>query len=115
MEIASVVGVSRDTVVDDYHRLVEVARDSVLGNVAESVARLRHLHRSALDAFEATAISSLNRSAYLSVARQCVMYEAKLLGQEPRQRVEVAATLHNGDLDIDAEIDRIFAQRLARP
>ena len=113
-EMAERLGVHPSTVGDDRARLRVLAERAPIGALVESVDKLRFLHRQALQAFAATASSSLNRSAYLSVARQAVMDEAKLLGQEPRQRLEVEASLHNADLDLDAEIERYLASRGAR-
>ncbi len=114
-EIAAALGVSVKTVTDDRARWRELARQAPIGALEESVDKLRLVYRSALDAFRLTASSSLNRSAYLSVARQAVMDEAKLLGQEPKQKLELEATLRNGDRDVDAEIERLLGERLARP
>ena len=82
-QIAERLGVSRDCTQDDYRRLGELAASAALGSIAESVERLRLIYRQALGAFAATPSGSLNRSAYLSVARQCVVDEARLLGQVP--------------------------------
>lgn len=114
-EIAARLGVHPDTVTQDRNRLRIVAERAPIGALTESVDKLRFVYRQALGAFAATASSSLNRSAYLSVARQAVMDEAKLLGQEPKQKLELEATLRNGDRDVDAEIERLLGERLARP
>ena len=113
-EIGARLGLHEDTIDDDRRRLRILAERAPIGALVESVDKLRFLYRQALGAFAATASSSLNRSAYLSVARQAVMDEAKLLGQEPKQRVEMEATLHNGDRDLDADIEEYLAQRGAR-
>lgn len=117
-EIAQALGVSEETTLEDRRRWRELARREPIGTIEESVERLRLIYLQALKAFASTKEASLNRSAYLSVARQATMDEAKLLGQEPRQRVEQEITLHNGD--IDREIEELLGRerpglRLAKP
>lgn len=108
-EIGERLDLHRATIDEDRQRLRELQQDRVIGTVAESVAKLRHVHRRALDEFEATREASLNRSAYLGVARQAVMDEAKLLGQEPRQRIDLEATLHDGDRALRDDLARAIA------
>jgi len=114
-EIAADLGLHPWTIHQDREHIRELAQEKPLGSLAETVGRLRWVMESAEKAFIDTDARSLNRSAYLGQYRQAAMDEAKLLGQEPRQRVEVEATIRNGDLDIDGEIDRILARRLAVP
>ena len=88
-EIARALGVSRDVVQDDGRRLAELAEGHAIGSLQESVERLRTVYRLAMAAFGDTPSGSLNRSAYLSVARQAVMDEARLLGQVPTPAPQV--------------------------
>ncbi len=53
-QIAERLGISRDTVQDDYGRLGEMAAGAALGSILESVEKLRLIYRQALAAFAAT-------------------------------------------------------------
>jgi hypothetical protein len=111
-EIAERQTVSVETVYLDRRRAIRLIRDQILTTKEEIVGGLREVRRASWDAFNDTANNSLNKSAYLSVARQSLMDEHKVGGLET-EKVEV--TLHNGDRDLDAEIEDIIARRMAKP
>jgi len=114
-EIGQQLGLDPDTIYDDRKRIRELAQEQVLGSLSETVGRLRWVMANAEQAFLETKETSLNRSAYLNTYLSATNSEAKLLGQEPKQKVELEATLRNGDRDLDAEIDRLIDERLAKP
>lgn len=110
-EIAGQQGVSPETVYLDRRRSRQMARDRILTTKEEIVGGLREVRRASWDAFNDTANSSLNKSAYLSVARQSLMDEHKVGGLEEVAKVEV--TLRNGSLEhLDEEIERRLRQRM---
>lgn len=112
-EIALLQGVSVETVYLDKRRAREFIKDRVLATKADVIADLELVKQRALQLLDETGNQSLNKSAYLSVYRQAAMDVFKVVGLEAAQKLEV--TLHNGDRDLDAEIEQLLADRLAKP
>jgi len=111
-EIGQQLGLDADTIYDDRKRIRELAQEQVLGSLSETVGRLRWVMANAEQAFLETKETSLNRSAYLNTYLSATTAEAKLLGQEPKTKADVEVTLKNGDLDLDAEIERRLRERM---
>lgn len=130
-EIAARLGVSEYTVLADLQHDLELQREGA------ETARERHIanleqqsrgHHEELARIEAllqeTSERSLNVSGLVSARIACRReirqieldigkYDGSLV---ERQRVEVEATLHNGDRDLDSEIEQLLGDRVvARP
>ena len=113
--------VTIDAVYDDFVRVKALqAEERAQAGDTEAAARQAHVEswqevkRQAWRAFHSASTSSLNRGSYLNTIAATEEKLAKL-DQTLTTRVDVEATLHNGDRDLDAEIDRLLTQRLARP
>lgn len=105
-QVAERLEVSVQTVWLDRKRNRELAQDKALGSLIETVGKLRWVQSNAEQAFLETKETSLNRSAYLNTYLSATTAEAKLLGQEPAQRLKV-----EGGLSVTA----IDAISLGRP
>jgi len=101
-EIGQQLSLDPDTVYEDRKRIRELAHEEVLGSLTETVGRLRWVQANAEQAFLETKETSLNRSAYLNTYRMAAMDEAKLLGQEPANRLKVEGGLVVTALDATA-------------
>lgn len=114
-EVADELHLSRMTVYRDLKRSRELTKDRVLGSITESVSKLRWGQEKARQALERVEQSgrpyAMVIPALLGEHRQATMSEAKLLGQEPRQRAEFEVTLRNGDRDLDRELEELIARR----
>ena len=111
-----------DTVYDDFARLKELqAEERAMAGKIEGEAKQEHIDslqevkRQAWRAFHSASTSSLNRGSYLNTIASTEEKIAKLDGTLAPQRLELEATLHNGDRDLDAELDRLISERLAKP
>jgi DNA-binding CsgD family transcriptional regulator len=114
-EIGEELDLHPATIYSDRDKIRELALERPLGSLTETVGRLHWVMANAEQAFLETKETSLNRSAYLNTYLSATTAEAKLLGQEPRAKADVEVTLHNGDRDLDAEIEDIIARRMAKP
>jgi hypothetical protein len=110
-----------DAVYDDFPRLKELQREEqaqaakIEGEAKqEHIDALQEVKRQAWRAFHSASTSSLNRGSYLNTIASTEEKIAKLDGTLT-QRVELEASIRNGDRDIDAEIERLLAERVARP
>jgi len=112
-EIALRLNVSRETVFSDLQRDRELAAESATDAREEHLANLRELWRHTYELLAQTGNQSLNKSALVGQLRQIEMDIAKLDGSLV-DRTLVEATLHNGDRDLDEEIERRLAM-VARP
>src|SRR5579863_356494 len=112
-EIALRLNVNAATVWEDTQRDKELAAESVTDAREEHIGNLRELWRMTHDLLKDTDAKSLNKSALVGQLRQIEMDIAKLDGSQV-DRSEVEATLHNGDRDLDEEIERRLAM-VAKP
>jgi hypothetical protein len=106
LEIAATLEISADTVKEDLSRGIELAKDEAADALQIHLDALNQLAREIRSRLEATGNQSLNVGQLYGQLRQIEMDIAKLDGSLiDRQRLDVEATLHNGDRDVDAEID----------
>ncbi len=106
-EIALRLEVSTETVYADLVRDRELAAENVTDAREEHLTNLRELWQQTHELLEATGNQSLNKSALVGQLRQIEMDIAKLDGSLV-DRSMVEATLHNGDRNLDEEIERLF-------
>lgn len=111
-----------DTVYDDFARLKELqAEERAMAGKIEGEAKQEHIDslqevkRQAWRAFHSASTSSLNRGSYLNTIASTEEKIAKLDGTLAPQKLEVEASIRNGDRDIDAELEQLIEARMARP
>ncbi|MHB8393921.1 MAG: hypothetical protein ACYDC5_05355 [Candidatus Dormibacteria bacterium] len=80
------IEISLDTVATDLARSRELWAERATDARGEHLAGLSQIKRQALSAFAQTPTSSLNRSAYLSVAAKCEVDAARIDGSLNRRR-----------------------------
>ena len=112
-EVGQRLGISEETVKLDLGRDKELAAENASDAREEHIGNLRELWRQTHELLEATGNQSLNKSALVGQLRQIETDIAKLDGSFV-ERSSVEATLHNGDRDLDAEIERLFPN-VAKP
>ncbi len=111
-----------DTVYDDFARLKELqAEERAMAAKIEGEAKQEHIDslqevkRQAWRAFHSASTSSLNRGSYLNTIASTEEKIAKLDGTLAPQKLEVEASIRNGERDIDAELEQLIEARMARP
>jgi len=110
-QIADKLGVARSTVEEDRARLIRSAPQNIESARNIRLGNLENLKRVAYEALQRQSDRSLNVSGLIGQIKGIEEAQARLDGSLTN-RADVEVTLRNGDLDIEAEIDRRLRERM---